>query len=110
MVTGVCLCKWRRARLGETGIGYAAAVNLVETILVFAVIPLAIYGAVGLATLRSKFTGTSKYRSGQPWEYPPMWWSANPVGVGAARGHAGAESTAPSDTSSTARGGASGNW
>jgi hypothetical protein len=97
--------------VGETGIGYAAAVNLVETILVFAVIPLAIYGAVGLSTLRSKFTGTPKYRSGQPWEYPPMWWSANPDGVGAAHGHAGAEkSTAPSDTSSTARGGASGNW
>jgi hypothetical protein len=85
-------------------------VKLVETILVFAVIPLAIYGAVGLATLRSKFAGTPRYRSGQPWEYPPMWWSANPEGAGASHRHTGAESTEQSGTSSTARGGARGNW
>jgi hypothetical protein len=98
--------------VGRTTIGYAAAVNLVETILVFAVIPFAIYGVVGLATLRSKFAGTPRYRSGQPWEHPPMWWSANPDGVGSSHlvtgGHSGADSAAPSGT--TARGGASGNW
>jgi hypothetical protein len=96
--------------MGRTAIGYAAAVNLVETILVFAVIPLVIYGAVGLATLRAKFAGTPRYRSGQPWEHPPMWWSANPEGLGAAHEHAGVQNTVPSSTSSTARGGASGNW
>ena len=95
---------WPRARVGQMGIRYAAAVNLVETILVFAVIPLAIFGAVGLSVLRSKFTGTPRYRPGQPWEHPPMWWSANPDG------DAGAQSTVPSGTSSTARGGASGKW
>ena len=94
--------------MGRTAIGYAAAVNIVETILVFAVIPLAIYGAVGLSTLRSKFAGAPRYRSGQPWEHPPMWWSANPDGVGADHRHTVADSAAPSGT--TARGGASGNW
>lgn len=79
---------------------------MVETILVFALIPLAIYGAVSLATLRSKFAGAQRYRPGQPWEYPPQWWSANPAGVGDAR-------TQPADsrtTGTTARGGARGNW
>ncbi|MFD9896444.1 hypothetical protein ACFWY9_44445 [Amycolatopsis sp. NPDC059027] len=84
--------------------------NLVETILVFAVIPLAIYGVVGLATLRTKFAGTPRYRPGQPWEYPAMWWSANPDGVGSGHRHAGADNAAPADGAPTAAGGARGSW
>jgi hypothetical protein len=82
---------------------------LVETILVFAVIPLAIYGVVSLLTLRSKFAGAPRYRPGQPWEYPPLWWSANPEGVGDTHGHGGSEN-APATGAATARGGARGNW
>ncbi|WP_091673413.1 hypothetical protein [Amycolatopsis marina] len=79
--------------------------NMVETILVFALIPLAIYGAVSLATLRSKFSGAQRYRPGQPWEHPPQWWSANPEGVGTSRIQPAADGTG-----TTAKGGARGNW
>ncbi|WP_414940628.1 hypothetical protein [Amycolatopsis sp. cmx-11-51] len=86
--------------------------NLVETILVFAVIPLAIYAICGVATLRSKGAGVARYRPGQPWEYPAMWWSANPDGVGARHSHAnvgGATAVGASD-GTTVTGGARGNW
>ncbi|MDT8914462.1 hypothetical protein [Amycolatopsis sp. PS_44_ISF1] len=83
--------------------------NVVETILVYAVIPLAIYLVVGAATLRKRSSGTSRYRPGQPWEYPAMWWSANPDGVGAGPRATGVDSAAPAGAS-TAAGGARGNW
>jgi hypothetical protein len=84
-------------------------VNVVETIVVFAVIPLAIYGLAGLLTLRRRSGGAPRYRTGQAWEYPAMWWSANPEGVGAGHRHAGAENSAP-EGAPTAAGGARGNW
>jgi len=84
-------------------------VNVVETIVVFAVIPLAIYGLAGLLTLRRRSGGAPRYRSGQAWEYPAMWWSANPEGVGEGHRHAGAQSSAP-EGAPTAAGGARGNW
>ncbi len=83
--------------------------NVVETIVVFAVIPLAIYGLAGLLTLRRRSGGAPRYRSGQAWEHPAMWWSANPDGVGEGHRHAGAETKAPSGAA-TAAGGARGNW
>ncbi|WP_410589761.1 hypothetical protein [Amycolatopsis sp. lyj-23] len=83
--------------------------NVVETIVVFAVIPLAIYGLAGLLTLRRRSGGASRPRSGQAWEYPAMWWSANPEGAGTAHGHAGTENSAP-EGAPTAAGGARGNW
>ncbi|NKQ56789.1 hypothetical protein HFP15_28350 [Amycolatopsis sp. K13G38] len=79
--------------------------NIVETILVFALIPAAIYAVVALVTLRSKFAATPRYRPGQPWEYPPMWWSGNPAGVGAHRPVSSGEAA-----SGTAAGGARGSW
>ncbi|GHF62486.1 hypothetical protein FHX82_002928 [Amycolatopsis bartoniae] len=78
--------------------------SIVETILVFALIPAAIYGVVALLTLRSKFAGTPRYRPGQPWEYPPMWWSGNPEGIGAHR------QVNPGEAPGTAVGGARGSW
>lgn len=96
--------------MARTAIGYAADVNLVETILVYAVIPGAIYGVVGLITNRSKFAGRPRYRSGQPWEHAPLWWSANPDGVGAVQRHHGPEGAIPSLGGSTVGGGARGNW
>lgn len=82
---------------------------MVETILVFVVLPLAIYGVLGLVTLRSKFAGGSRYRPGQEWDFAPVWWTANPKGVGSARGHGGYGAEA--DTAGTGvRGGASGSW
>ncbi|WP_092530861.1 hypothetical protein [Amycolatopsis arida] len=81
--------------------------NMVETILVFVLIPLALYGVISLATLRSKFAGAPRYRPGQPWEYPPQWWSANPDGVSHQR--VGDEASGAT-TDGTVKGGARGTW
>ena len=78
-----------------------------ETILVYAVIPLAIYGVIALLTLRDKFARNPRYRPGQPWEYPAVWWTANPAGVG---GRADAVPTGAKGSKRTAKGGARGSW
>ncbi|OLF16691.1 aa3-type cytochrome oxidase subunit CtaJ [Actinophytocola xanthii] len=83
--------------------------NVVQTILVYAVIPLAIYGLVALLTLRGKFARNNpRYRPGQPWEYPPVWWTANPAGVGDRA--SAAPTGAGKGSKRTAKGGARGSW
>ncbi|WP_018685155.1 hypothetical protein [Actinokineospora enzanensis] len=85
--------------------------TLVETLLVFAAIPLAIYGVVALLTLREKFAKAPRYRPGQEWAHEPVWWTANPAGLGPA--HAAASHHAPetgADLPRTAKGGARGGW
>ncbi len=82
--------------------------SVVETLLIYAAIPLGIYGVVALLTLRDKFARTPRYRPGQPWEYPPVWWTANPAGVGT---EAAAVPTGGAKSSKrTAKGGARGSW
>lgn len=82
--------------------------SVVETILVYAAIPLAIYGVIALLTLRGKFARTPRYRPGQSWDYPPVWWTANPEGVG---GQTSAVLTGgPKSAKRTAKGGARGSW
>ena len=55
--------------------------SVVQTILVYVLIPAAIYGAIALMTLWPKFARAPRYRPGQPWTYEPLWWSANPDGA-----------------------------
>jgi hypothetical protein len=91
-------------------------VTVVQTVLVFVVIPLAIYGVIALLTLWPKFTKSNRYRPGQEWNFEPVWWTGNPVGVGSGT----TESHTPNGTAAstdsaraperTARGGASGRW
>jgi hypothetical protein len=82
-------------------------VSVVQTVLVFAGIPLAIYAVVALLTLRDKVARAPRYRPGQSWDYPPVWWTANPAGTG----QAGLSAPAPSGGSKrTAKGGARGSW
>ena len=80
--------------------------TIVETVLVFALIPLALYGVIMLLTLRPKATRIPRYRPGQEWGYAPVWWNANPAGLSAGH-HSTAE---PAVEGSTAKGGARGNW
>ncbi|WP_040922444.1 aa3-type cytochrome oxidase subunit CtaJ [Saccharomonospora xinjiangensis] len=80
--------------------------SILETILVFVAIPLAVYGFFALVTLRSKFASRPRYRPGQAWDYPPVWWTANPEGAGQHTADSGHGDAAPSKV----RGGASGNW
>lgn len=85
--------------------------TIVETFLVFAVIPLAIYGVCALVTLRDRVARNTRYRPGQDWDHAPVWWTANPGGLDA--DHA---AIAAGDTESegafarTAKGGARGSW
>lgn len=82
--------------------------SIVQTILVYAVIPLAIYGVIALLTLRAKFARNPRYRPGQSWDYAPVWWTANPAGVG---GQTAAVPTGGSKGAKrTAKGGARGSW
>jgi hypothetical protein len=85
-------------------------VNIGETILIFALIPAAIYGVISLLTLRSKLGGHPRYRPGQTWDHPPMWWSGNPDGIGGAHSAHAAEPVETKDASVTAAGGARGSW
>lgn len=84
-----------------------------ETIAVFVLIPLAIYGVLALLTLRQRFANKARYRPGGGWDYEPIWWTGNPAGIAENAGHtqhAGHPGRAQLQVGSTARGGARGNW
>lgn len=85
--------------------------TIVETVLVFALIPLAIYGVITLLTVRPKATRIPRYRPGQEWGYAPVWWNANPAGLSVEH-HSAAEPAAQTSGAerSTAKGGARGSW
>jgi hypothetical protein len=86
-------------------------VSVVQTVLVFAGIPLAIYAVVALLTLRDRVTKAPRYRPGQPWDYPPVWWTANPAGVGDRRAADAVPAVAKGGAPRrTAKGGARGSW
>lgn len=89
----------------RASVGYRAHVS-VESLLVLVLGPLAIFGVLAVWTLRPKFTRTPRYRPGQEWTYPPVWWMANPEEVpGAHSGSGNAQQAADSK-----RGGARGSW
>ncbi|HEV7649162.1 MAG TPA: hypothetical protein VGP26_13470 [Actinophytocola sp.] len=81
--------------------------SVVETLLIYAAIPLCIYGVIALLTLRGKFARTPRYRPGQPWDHPAVWWTANPAGVGT---QTDAVPTGSKGAKRTAKGGARGSW
>ena len=90
--------------------------TVVQTVFVFVVIPLVIYGVIALLTLWPKFTKSSRYRPGQEWNFEPVWWTGNPAGVGSGTNDShtpnGTVDSADSAEAPvrTARGGASGRW
>jgi hypothetical protein len=82
-------------------------VTVLQTIGVYALIPLAVYSVLALFTLWSKISRGPRYRPGQDWSYEPVWWTGNPDGVG--------QPTTPTADNraaagSTACGGARGSW
>ncbi|MGH3978065.1 MAG: aa3-type cytochrome oxidase subunit CtaJ [Pseudonocardiaceae bacterium] len=80
--------------------------SAVETVLVLALSPLAILGVIAILTLWPKFARAPRYRPGQEWTYPPVWWTANPDSLPASHGTgAGGDRVAGSR-----RGGARGSW
>ncbi|WP_188990938.1 aa3-type cytochrome oxidase subunit CtaJ [Saccharopolyspora thermophila] len=83
--------------------------TVVEAVLVLAVIPAAIYGLIVLITMWPRLT-RPRYRVGQEWDFPPVFWVANPAGVNTAVPDVDSEAAADNARPSTARGGARGNW
>ncbi|MGY1740129.1 MULTISPECIES: aa3-type cytochrome oxidase subunit CtaJ [unclassified Blastococcus] len=61
--------------------------SVVETILIFAVIPLAVVALFALLTLVPGRTKKARYKPGQAWEYPPVWWEPHPLHGPAAGSH-----------------------
>lgn len=83
-------------------IGYRGAV---ESVLILVLVPAVILAGLAVMTLWPKFERAPRYRPGDEWDHPPVWWTAEPEAVG--------ESTAPAEldrTIPTARGGARGTW
>ena len=81
------------------------AVSPIQTALVFAGIPLAVIVLVVLAVYgKSLLNQPNRYRPGRPWNYPPAWYVPHPEAL-VQTGHPqlGGGST-------TAVGGASGEW
>lgn len=76
-----------------------------EIILVLAGIPLAIMVLLGLLTLGPAFRRRPRYRPGQEWNHPPVWWTADPQALRDAQ----AAHHDPAGTRA-ARGGCRGDW
>lgn len=76
--------------------------SVLETILVFVVPTVGLYLLIVALVVVPRRARRPRYRTGQPWPYGPLWWTANPEGaqLPAADGHHVAGD----------RGGARGSW
>lgn len=92
--------------LTREAVGYGTAVTVLQTIGVYVLIPIALYGVIALFTLWPRIARGPRYRPGQDWSFEPVWWSGNPDGVGTGT----IAPPAVGGAASTARGGARGNW
>ena len=61
--------------------------SVVETILIFAVIPLAIILFFAVLTLLPGRAKKVRYKPGQPWEHEPVWYEPHPLHGPAAGNH-----------------------
>jgi len=55
--------------------------SVLETILFLGVVPVVLYGAIAAAVALPKLGRRPKHRPGDPWNYQPLWWTANPAGA-----------------------------
>ena len=78
-------------RAGATA-GRLRVVTVVETILVYAVAPLAVVAVLALLTLVPGRPKRLRYKPGQPWQHEPVWYEPHPVGGG---GHGPTEAHGP---------------
>ncbi len=88
---------------------YRLGMTIVQTVLVFIGIPAAIIAALAFAVYgKSMLHQPNRYRPGRPWNYQPAWFVPHPDAVVSSAGaHRQVEG---STTSTTAVGGASGEW
>jgi hypothetical protein len=95
--------------------------SIVETTLIYVVIPAGIIGLLAIAVYgRSLTNQQTRYRPGRPWPYQPVWYvphQAEPGAAPTAGRHAlpspttrAALETAHTQSETTAVGGATGEW
>jgi hypothetical protein len=85
--------------------------NVVQTLLVFVGIPLAVVLAFAAAIYgRSQIHQPNRYRPGRPWSYPSVWYVPHPEAISATRASElpAIEGAAPAPLRPA--GGASGEW
>jgi hypothetical protein len=81
--------------------------SVIDTLLVFVGIPAAIIAAIWIAVYgKSLMRQPNRYRPGRPWDFPPTWYVPHPDAVVQAR----AATNSSDHPSTTAVGGASGEW
>jgi hypothetical protein len=84
--------------------------SIVETVLVFVGIPGAIIGVIAFGVYgKSLLHQPNRYRPGKPWPYEPAWFVPHPDAVVHAKG-AQPQVEAGTSSTTTAMGGASGEW
>ncbi|MGY1723306.1 aa3-type cytochrome oxidase subunit CtaJ [Blastococcus sp. SYSU DS0533] len=66
--------------------------TVVETLLVYAAIPLAVVLVLALLTLKPGKGRRPRYKPGQAWDYAPVWYEPHPATVG---GHGPAAAHGP---------------
>jgi hypothetical protein len=78
-------------------------VSVWQTFMVFVVPAVALYLLLATTVMVPHRARRPRYRVGQPWTFPPLWWTANPEG---------AQLPAPDEARATRgeRGGARGTW
>jgi hypothetical protein len=77
-------------------------VTVIQTVLVFVGIPAGIIALIAIAVFgKSIVRQPNRYRPGRSWDYPPTWYVPHPDAVVA---------HATTGSSTTAVGGASGEW
>ena len=85
--------------------------TVVETILVFAGIPLLIIAVLALLIFVPGGRKRPRYKSGQPWDHAPIWYEPHPDGAAADHGsHAALPAGSGHTTSAGPLGGARGTW
>lgn len=87
--------------------------TIVQTLLVYLGIPVAVIALFGVVTMwPKKDTTNPRYRSGEDWGYVPVWWSANPEGLGehAGAGHPHELASGTPAEAELVGGGARGTW
>jgi hypothetical protein len=94
-----------------------STVNVAETILVFAGIPLAVVVLLALLTFLPGGRKHSRYKSGQPWDHAPIWYEPHPEGPAVGHGetssdgsHGTPAAAAPRPVNAGPLGGARGTW
>lgn len=82
--------------------------TVIQTVLVFGAIPLGVIALIVFAVYgKALLQAPNRYRPGKAWNYPPSWYVPHPDAVLSAPGHKQIEGGA---SSTTAMGGASGEW